>query len=182
MAFNLNGWLRKTPQPVAVLVDDSKRVEVPKTGRSWRDLTKTVEAMGASKLACLDAQGGVLRATVIDDDSEDAPKASADMSDLQFFGKLLADAHESGGKKAEPILAAAMAFIERQAQRLAKAESEIERLRNHIHKLNAELALPVDAPASEEGGILGPLLEGMAAAQQAQQAQVTPIKRKDGTK
>jgi hypothetical protein len=178
MAFNLNSWLRKTPQPVAVLVDDKQRVEVPKNGRSWRDLTNTISAMGATKLACLDAQGGVLRATVIEDSEEEGPVKSQDMTDLQFFGKLLAEAHESGGKKSEPLLNTAMQFIDRQAQRLVKAEHEIDRLRNLVHKLNAELALPLEEPAGE-AGLVPALMEGIAAAAAAQQAtpQVTPIKK-----
>ena len=42
--FNLRTWLRKTPRPVAVLADD-KRIEVGKHGRSWKELTTTIEAL-----------------------------------------------------------------------------------------------------------------------------------------
>jgi hypothetical protein len=171
-AFDLKKWLRKMPQPVAILADD-KRIDVPK-GRSWIELSRTIEAMGATKLSCLDGQGAVIRATVLEDSEEESQK-SPEMTDLQFFGKLLAEAHTAAGKSYEPLLSNAMMFIERQGQRLAKAESEIERLRNHIHKLNAELAAPeVEAPI--DSGIVGALMEGVAAAA-AQQQQVTPINK-----
>lgn len=178
--MNLTNWLRKTPQPVAVMADD-KRIEVPKNVRAYRDLTQTIKAMEPSKLTCLDANGNVIRSIVLeseDEKAEHAPNASAEMSDLQLFAKLLAEGYEHGRKANQPIIDSAMQFVERQSQRLAKAESEIERLRAHIHKLNlqiGELQLIPEAPAGgDQDSIMGALIAG--AVQGAQQS-VTPIKQ-----
>lgn len=162
--MNVTNWLRKTPQPVAVLADD-KRIEVPKNVRAYRDLTQTIKAMEPSKLTCLDANGNVIRSIVLDS-GEDDPKlanASAEMSDLQLFAKLLAEGYEHGRKANQPIIDSAMQFVERQSQRLAKAESEIERLRSHIHKLNLQIGemslLPVE-PEGSNDSIMGALVAG----------------------
>ncbi len=160
--MNLTYWLRKTPQPVAILADD-KRIEVPRNGRAWRDLTATIKAMEPSKLTCLDGTGNVIRSVVLEtDDDKEAANASPEMSDLQLFAKLLAEGYEHGRKANQPIIDSAMQFVERQGQRLAKAESEIERLRAHIHKLNLSIAelSNAPAPAADDGGIMGAMIAG----------------------
>lgn len=181
--MNLTNWLRKTPQPVAVMADD-KRIEVPKNVRAYRDLTQTIKAMEPSKLTCLDANGNVIRSIVLDEPSDDQKpsNASAEMSDLQLFAKLLAEGYEHGRKANQPIIDSAMQFVERQSQRLAKAESEIERLRAHIHKLNLQIGEMSLIPADNEGGndsIMGALVAGalQGAGAAAQQNGVTAIKQ-----
>jgi hypothetical protein len=62
--MNLTNWLRKTPQPVAVLADD-KRIEVGKNVRAYRDLVATIKSLEPSKVTCLDASGNILRSTVL---------------------------------------------------------------------------------------------------------------------
>jgi len=182
MTLNLTNWLRKTPQPVAVLADD-KRVEVPKNVRAYRDLTQTIRAMEPSKLTCLDANGNVIRSIVLDagdDEKSSAVASTPEMSDLQLFAKLLAEGYEHGRKANQPIIDSAMQFVERQGVRLAKAESEIERLRAHIHKLNLQIAelssIPVE-PAGDDS-IMGALVAGaLQGAQASQQTPVVPINK-----
>jgi len=179
--MNLTYWLRKTPQPHTVLVDD-KRVEVPKNARAYKDLTATIKALEPSKVTCLDAKGDVIRSVVLESESDDDNKsasASPEMSDLQLFAKLLAEGYEHGRKANQPIIDSAMQFVERQGVRLAKAESEIERLRAHIHKLNLQIAeiSSVPAPAADDS-IMGAMLAGALQSQMpgAAPAGVTALK------
>lgn len=149
--MNLNYWLRKTPQPVSILADD-KRIEVPKNARAWKDLTATITSLEPQKLTCLDGQGNVIRSIVLEND-EDKPAASPEMSDLQLFAKLLAEAYDKGSKSNQPVIESAMQFVDRQSVRLAKAESEIERLRTVVHKQHlqiAELSSGAGQPDTEE--------------------------------
>jgi hypothetical protein len=148
----LTHWLRKAPQPVAILAD-AQRIEVPKSARAWRDLTLTIESLEPSKLTALDAQGNVLRSIVLE--SEDGTKAttgaSSEMSDLQFFGKLLAEGYKEGQKGTQPIIDSAMAMLERHGTRLARAESECDRLRGIVNKQAVQLAELSGAPAAASG-------------------------------
>jgi hypothetical protein len=174
--MNLTNWLRKTPQPVAVMADD-KRIEVGKNVRAYRDLVATIKSLEPSKLTCLDGSGSILRSISLDvDEKSDATPATAEQSDLQLFAKLLAEGYEHGRKANQPIIDSAMQFVERQGQRLAKTEAEIERLRAHIHKLNLQIAelsvVPAEAPADDS--IMGALVAGALQSQQLSMA--TPIK------
>jgi hypothetical protein len=162
MAFNLTYWLRKTPQPSTVLVDD-KPVAVPKNARAWKDLTKTIESLDGTKLVCLDAKGEIIRSTLLEGDEGDKPQPSPEMSDLQLFAKLLAEAYDRGASKMQPIVDSAMAFVERGGQRLAKAEADNERLRAHLHKLNIQIAQLNNQPEPAEESILTTIVAGMAA-------------------
>jgi len=167
MSVNLNAWLRKTPRPASVLADD-KRVEVPKTTHGWRDLTRTLEAIGATKIACLDAQGNVIRAMELDEDVAEKASKESD-SEIQTFAKLIAEAYEKGSKATQPLLDNALSFIERQAQRITGAEREIEKLRMHNMKLQAEILTLSQEPAPEQGeGLLGGIVQGMLQAQNEQ--------------
>lgn len=175
--MNLANWLRKTPRPHTVLADD-KSITVPNNARAIKDLTATIEAMEPAKLTCLDAQGNVIRSIVLDNaDDDKAAPASAEMSDLQLFAKLLAEGYEHGRKANQPIIDSAMQFVERQGVRLAKAEAEIERLRAHIHKLNLQIAELTSAPApAADDSIMGALVAGALQSQMPGAAPVTPLK------
>jgi len=163
-AFNLSRWLRKTPQPVQIDAD-GKRVEVPKHGRNWQEVTRTIEALGATKLSALDGQGAILRSVDLSED-DDGKAQSPELSDVQCFAKLIAEAYEKGTKSYAPLLESAMSFIERQGQRLASMEREIEKLRAHGAKLQAELlAVSAAPPQSDDGGIMAGLVQGMLAGQ-----------------
>lgn len=172
MAINVYYWLRKMPQPSAVLADD-KRVEVGKNGRAWRDLAATIKSLEPSKLTALDGQGNILRVVVLEesDAGDDKPQPSPEMTDVQLFAKLLAEAYDRGASKMQPIVDSAMSFVERGGQRLAKAESDNERLRAHIHKLNMQIAELTGASAAAGDGddsVIGALVAGamQAAAKQ----------------
>lgn len=174
--MNLMYWLRKTPRPTTVLADD-KRIEVPRNARAWKDLHATVTAMEPSKLTCLDGQGNVIRSVVLDDDDDKpASPASPEMSDLQLFAKLLAEGYQHGMTANQPIIDSAMQFVERQGQRLAKAEGEIERLRAQLYKQSLQIAelTSTPAPAGDDNSMMGALIAGALQAGAASQ-QVTPI-------
>jgi hypothetical protein len=179
MSFNLTNWLRKTPQPTAVMADD-KRIEVPKNHRAYRDLTQTIKAMEPSKITCLNANGDVIRSISMEaEDDKPSASASPEMNDLQLFAKLLAEGYEHGRRANQPIIDSAMQFVERQSVRLAKAESEIERLRAHNHKLNLHIAELSAQPIVEQAddSIMGAMLAGaLQGAAQNKPQQVTPIK------
>lgn len=178
--MNLTNWLRKTPQPAYVMADD-KRIDVPKNVRAYRDLTQTIKSLEPSKVTCMDASGNVIRSIALDagDENEKPANASAEMSDLQLFAKLLAEGYEHGRKANQPIIDSAMQFVERQSVRLAKAENEIERLRAHNHKLNMQIVELSALPAEPSGGddsIMGALVQGALQAGALRQ-QVTPINK-----
>lgn len=167
MAINITYWLRKTPQPVAVLCDD-KRIEVPKNGRAWRDLTATIKSLEPSKLTCLDGQGNVIRAVVIEAEDDKPAPSSPEMSDLQLFARLLSEGYEKGMRANQPIVDSAMAFVEQQSTRLARAESEIDRLRAQNAKLTLQISeLSGAAPAGDDS-LLGTIMAGIQASTLAQ--------------
>ncbi len=185
--MNLTYWLRKSPQPATILADD-KRIDVPQNGRAWRDLTATIQALEPTKLVALDKKGDVIRSVILESESGDEKSsASPEMSDLQLFAKLLAEGYQHGMKVSQPVIDSSMAFVERLSQRLAKTESEVERLRAHIHRQNMQIAELSNQPppAADDGGLVGALMTGVLQGQQLQQqnanaAAVTPIK--GGTK
>ena len=158
MSVNITYWLRKTPQPVAVMADD-KRIEIPRNGRAWRDLTATIASLEPAKLVALDGQGNVIRSITLESE-DDKPAPTPEMSDLQLFARLLAEGYERGSKASQPVLDNAMAFVERQGQRLARAEGEIERLRAHIHRLNLQIADLSGAAPSGDDSLMGAMLAG----------------------
>jgi hypothetical protein len=174
---NLRNWLKKTPRP-AVVMADAQRIEVPNNARAINDLIGTITALEPAKLTCLDAKGAVIRSIVLDDVESSAAAearaaASPEMSDLQLFATLLAQGYEHGRKANQPIVEQAMGFVERQGQRLAAAEREIERLRQHNNRLHQQIAelrvIPVTAPQSGGGddSIMGALLAGAVQSQLA---------------
>ena len=159
--MNLAYWLRKSPQPAVILADDD-RIDVPRNKRAWRDLTATIAALEPSKLTALDADGNVIRSITLESDDEKPAAPSPEMSDLQLFARLLSEGYERGMKANQPLVDSAMAFVERQGQRLIKAESEIERLRAHIHKQNLQIAelSGAAAPAAGDDSLVGAIMAG----------------------
>jgi hypothetical protein len=147
---NLTHWLRKSPRPVALMADGT-RVDVPKSARAWSELAATIAALEPSKLTALDAQGDVLRSIVLESDDKPSGAASSEMSDVQLFAKLIAEAYEKGQKSNQPIIDSAMGFTERISARLARSDTEIDRLRAVIHKQQVQIAQLSGMPA-ESGG------------------------------
>jgi hypothetical protein len=162
---NLSHWLRKAPQPVALLAD-GQRIEVPKNARAWRDLLATIDSLEPSKLTALDGQGNVLRSIVIESDEAQPSAASEDMTTLQLFAKLIAEGYQHGMKANQPLVDSAMGFVEKQAQASQKKDVEIERLRALIHKQNLQIIELTGAPSADGGddSILGTMLAAVAQA------------------
>lgn len=158
MALNVGHWLRKTPRPHTVLADE-RRIDVGNTPGKWLNLVRTIESLSATKITCLDSAGNVIRAITLDEDEDVTTKTEE--SELQTFARLVADAYEKGSKSYAPLLDNAMQFIERQGQRLAAMEREIERLRMHAAKLQAELLAATATVPVEDESLTAALITGM---------------------
>lgn len=181
--MNITYWLRKTPRPVAILADD-KRIEVPNNSRAWKDLTDTVKSLEPTKLTALDVKGNVIRSVVLETEDDGKAPPSVEMSDVQLFARLIAEAYEKSSKANQPIIDSAMGFVEHQSTRLLKAENEIERLRAHIHKQNLQIAELTRAPApeSEETTLLGSIVAGIAQGAAAGGNNLAALKAPQGAK
>lgn len=175
--LNLDAWLRKQPQPVAVVATDGdgveQRIEVGKNGRAWRDLKKTIEALSPSKLTCLNAGGSVLRSVVVRVDEDEKPESKRPKSELETFATLVAEAYEKGSQNYAPVVNHQLEFIGRQATALASAEQEVYQLRNVVAQQQLQInELTLAAQMTAGGGedtIMGSLLAGMAQQQAKQQ-------------
>lgn len=104
LVARIRGFLLVHPKPVTVRVTvDDGDPEVLKPGKSYAKLAETIEALGATLVECLDAQGNILRAMKVDEDvatrSEAAPvpdglKADPHALMLTHFANLLHRAYE----------------------------------------------------------------------------------------
>jgi hypothetical protein len=153
-----------------VLCDD-KRVDASGGGRQWRDMVRTIESLSPKKLTALDGKGAVIRAVDLDasdDDDDEKPRAvgggvNSD-NEVIVFASLIEKAYEKAATANQPLIENAMSFVERLSNRLTKAETEIERLRNHnnrlIQQIN-ELQLQPVADSDGEGGLILALAQGM---------------------
>jgi hypothetical protein len=184
----ISKWLRKTPQPASIVIDDGRKVDVGNKGGRWTEVARTIEAMNATKLTALDSKGDVIRAIVMDGESEDESDVAKvkGESDLQVFAKLVADAYEKGTQAPAKLLDSAMTFIERQGQRLVAQDREIERLRMINSKLSAELlqlkALPPEIEGGEDGGIVNALIQGALMGQQQAAQTEAPVTNGKGAR
>lgn len=183
--ISLRTWLRKMPQPVAVLADD-KRIEVPRSGRPWHELEASILTLAPNKIVLLDAAGATLRAKALSDlvrveYEDDKAEISDTGTDLRVLAKLLAEAYEKSGRQYEPLLKSAMDMVAHQSARITQMEREIDKWRNQCVKLQAEiLRLSAQPAGDEEPNILGALAQGFLAAQGEQQQDTpapVPIKR-----
>jgi hypothetical protein len=194
--FDLNKWLRRNPQPTTVMADDQK-IAMSGGGRQFRDMVRTIEGLSPKKLTLLDKGGAIIRALdlgteVEKSEDDEKPKAGGGVNsdnELIVFASLIGEAYDKAAHASNPLITNAMELVQRQGERLAKAEAEIDRLRNHTNKLmleNAELrAQQMTVVDDGEGGILGAIAQGYAA-QQMQAAKPTvravPTTAKDGGK
>lgn len=184
----LNSWLRKVPQPVAVLVEDAdgreQRVEVGKGARLWAELTKTIEALQPSKLSCLDAKGSIIRSINVEVEGDEKDDKKKPKSELAEFAALIAGAYDKATNNVQPLLNNSMEFIDRQAARLARSEAEIERLRavnNDLVRQVNELTL---GPGGGDGenSVLGLLANAMTQHAQQQKKPLRAVAKPDGAK
>lgn len=175
---NLIKWLKKMPQPVAVVVDD-RRIEVPRVHSPWKELAQSILALDPEKIVALNANGEILRAVEYDDETDPAtPAQSSALPDLQVFAKLLADAYERGSSaqakayasifeentKLVRLLADRLGALEMAWQRALQSHA---RLVTEVAEANARAA-EAEAAAAAGGGddsILGALAAGIASAQ-----------------
>jgi hypothetical protein len=171
--MNLDHFLRRKPQPAAVIAD-GQRIEPNGGGRQWRDMVKTIIALDPRKITCVDAKGTILRvhdfgADVAEDDDDDAKPADdkGGGSQIETFARLIASAYEKGNTASQPLVHTAMEMVQSLSAQLGKAQAEIERLRAHNAKLTLQVGELSMLPADDDGGgVIGALVQGMAAAQQ----------------
>jgi len=177
----LRKWLNHSPRP-AVIVCDEQRINAPRTTQGWAEVAETIEQLAPSRIVCMDLDGKVMRAKDFAfffpeaaEEEEREPAAAADSSELVVFAKLISEAYANGSKGTQPLLDNAMSFIQQLSVRLSKSEEQNDRLRAANAKLAAELALERAQPEAPEGdGVVGSLMQGFLAAQQAE-GSVTPI-------
>lgn len=161
---NLRAWLRRQPQPTAVLADDT-RVEVPETPRKWAELEETITTLAPSRLVCLDAKGHTLRAVQLSDENETpaAKPATPMQSDLQAFGKLLADAYKTGAETATSALSASTQantqLVQLVVTRLNALELAWQKALNTNAKLMGELGQAAASAANGDAGDLALLAQ-----------------------
>lgn len=192
VSTNLVRWLKKMPQPVAILCDQ-QRVEVPRVHSPWREVAQTVLAIGPSKITALAADGSVLRAQTLDSDDdesggrEDMPQS---LPDLQVFARLISDAYTSGANAQKEayrsIFEENTKLVRLLADRLGALEVAWQRsmqnsaqLMQKVAEANAR-ALEAEAGGSEErqDDPLSGLMSGFLAAQNGGGA--VPITTKKG--
>lgn len=189
--MNLGSWLRKSPQP-RIIVADGKRIEVGNKGGKWRDMVRTIESLGATKLEALDGSGNILRAfTIEDDDDDDAKPASKTEhphacptcgTSLNMFAQLLSNAFKTGSDSQrdayQSIFSENTNLVRLLADRLGALEaSQHKWLQTHVRQTVDLAQAKADAAlAASNGGdggdsILGPLIAGVLQGQAAAPAQ-----------
>jgi hypothetical protein len=172
----LAAWLRRTPQPVAVLVDSQRRVEVPSSPRKWAELEATLLALEPETVACLSADGTTLRAMTLESAATSA-EASPVRSDLVLLSRLLADAHERGAASTREaygtIFSENTKLIGMLAQRLTAMEVQWQRAMQAQGRMLVESAavqaeaIVAQAEQSANAGedaLFAPLMQGLMAA------------------
>ena len=68
----LRSWLRRSPVPAQVRAD-GRVLQIPETPYRWSELASSIEALGASRVECLAADGSVIRAASMEDPDSDRP-------------------------------------------------------------------------------------------------------------
>lgn len=198
-------WLRRTPQPVTILVDGARRIPVGNRGGKWQEHVRTIAAMNPGKLECLDAHNNVIRAMLVDDDDSDdataekkptAPPQGCCPScgvSLNSFAGLLADAYERGSNAQraayQSIFEENTKLIQLLAERLGSIEVAWQRGLHAQAKLITEAATAEARAAQAEldaqegdGGIMQALASGFMQAQGGAPApeQPPPRERRNG--
>jgi hypothetical protein len=164
--MNLQSWLRRTPQPVAVIAD-GKRVVVPSTARKWHELTATLEAMNATRLVALDDSGVTLRATSLEDGAEVEERAKSPLAtELTLMSGLLADAYRTGAETSLRAMSSAIEentkLVKLLADRLGSIEIAWQKSLTTHARMVSELAQANAEPATEDG-VLASLIPLIAA-------------------
>ena len=180
-------WLRRTPQPVTILVDGARRIPVGNRGGKWQEHVRTIAAMNPTKLECLDQHNNLIRAMLVDDDEDsEAPtekKPAAPQGccpscgvSLNGFAGLLADAYERGSNAQraayQSIFEENTKLIQLLAERLGSIEVAWQRGLHAQAKLITEAATAEARAAQAEldaqegdGGMLQALASGFMQAQ-----------------
>lgn len=166
MSQSLRAWLRRSPQPTAVLADD-RRVEVVRSNpRCWTELAETLETISPSKISCIDGAGKVLRAKAFESSDGETPSQTAEPeSELATFAKLLAQAYNNGATAQATAYASIFEentkLVRLLADRLGALEQAWQRSLNTHARLVTELA---EAQSQDNGddSILGAIAAGIA--------------------
>jgi hypothetical protein len=185
---NLIKWLKKMPQPAAILCDQ-QRVEVPRVHSPWREVAQTVLAIGPSKITAIAADGSVLRAQTLDSDEDEGggqESVSHSLPDLQVFARLISDAYTSGANaqrdayrsifeentKLVKLLADRLGALEVAWQRSLQSNAQL------LQRVAEANARTLEAEAGGGDGDDGPLAALASGFLAAAQGGAVPIKAK----
>lgn len=177
---NFRRWLKETPQPVALRLDENekKTIKVSKQRACWSEAEKSVLAMDPTIVEALDNQGNILRAFRLKDDDANEPAKppqqeswpSSELAQMAQIFTAAADraasrheaAYKMGFDRVSAFLDAMVSRHDEALQRAAQAEARLERERRQW--LEAQLKA-AGAPADDEdqsfNGLLGQLISGV---------------------
>lgn len=172
----IRNFLLKQPKPAELRLTINGEHETVKPGKSWAKTAETVAALGPELIECLDASGGIIRATRTDTPeaqrSEAAELPAVLATDphaamLSLFANLLHRAYEHS---TETAFARMVELVERMGDRADSIEARLERSEANNRRLQSEQIEDAYAHAAElaqragENGENGDFLQNMAAA------------------
>lgn len=148
-ATPLRRWLRRHPQPARLRVD-ARDVAVASGANQWAVTEESVLALNPSRVEALDANGVMLRATVLDGsaDADDAkPVAAAPESELAMLARLIGEAHDAGARRHAEAYALAFAentrLVQILANRLGSLETSWQKAMQHAANAQAQAVIAV---------------------------------------
>lgn len=148
-ATPLRRWLRRHPQPARLRVD-GRDVAVASGANQWAVTEESVLALNPSRVEALDANGVMLRATVLDgsSDTDDAkPAAAAPESELAMLARLIGEAHDAGARRHAEAYALAFAentrLVQILANRLGSLETSWQKAMQHAANAQAQAVIAV---------------------------------------
>lgn len=195
--MDIKSWLRKAPQPVALLCD-GKRVAVSDGPRKWADTLDTITSMGTTRLEALAADGTILRVVEltggeVDQADEKQTPGAANLAALSKLGELAqlaqilgdisdraAARHEGAYKLAFGEFGKINAAI---LDRLTAMEQSWIMSLNTIAELKMQLADAVaeaESKNEESGGLINNLLTSAAMGMGDAPAPVKPNGKANG--
>ena len=170
--MSLRAWIRRAPKPTTVRVDGSQLVPVPTSGQWASQLEETLTALAPSKLEALDDSGRVVRAVVLEEDTDAAPgraPAPASGSELAVVARLLAEAHDAGARRHADAYSLAFSentkLVQLLATRLSGLESAWQKAMAQLAQAQADAAQAAvadnsDAATTAITAMLGAAMQG----------------------
>jgi hypothetical protein len=165
--MNLQGFLRKAPQPVAMRVTTDAGEKIVKVNlkdsRPWGRASATIGAMRGTMVECLDAKGHVLRAIPIErepeaEEEEETKGKGSRITELSQLATLLNAAHDNGAKRHADAYEKAFTMLANLVSKLTDVQVKNIALVNRLLQRVAALSEAGDAPADGEGNFMERLI------------------------